>query len=425
MQRWNYVPKKPEKRTVSRSLVILVLILVGTNVATVYYFLVLNQGVPLQDVPLNIADIVGEKAAAYIGQTLTLSGYLIRAAGNLLLVSNPLSFMNNSLSSKNCVLVAGSIAADLQGLVGQQVHMKGVVEWADQPTQLLGLDYLSHRAVNSASLAIPGCNDTIFAPLALQNFTPVIDPLPEKYAILYSGGIDPNWAYYRYWNDLMWMYLILLLNGYDPDNIYVIYKDGIGETEIMSVDYPATHDSMDTIFGILSSEMGRSDSLFFFSTNHGEYHGIDTWEALDPDPLNQTEFQDWFDSITCDHMVIVMEQCVSGNFISYLSAVNRVVMTACSVDTSSFSCDTEGPWDEFVFHFMTAIFQHRINGDNTPVWADVNSDGKISMAEAFGYAAAMDNRCETPLYDDNGDGTPSSLTNIIGTDAIFGNGIFL
>ncbi len=419
------MPKKPEKRTMSKSLVILVLILVGTNIATVSYFLFLNQSIPLEDVPLNIADIVGENAAAYIGRTLTLSGYLILAAGNPLLVSIPLYFMNNSLSSSNCVLVSGSVAIDLQSLVGQQVHVKGVVGWADQPTHLLGLGYMSHKAVDSASVAISGCNDTILAPLALEDFIPVIDPLPQKYAILYSGGIDSHWGYYRYWNDLIWMYLLLLLNGYDSDNIYVIYNDGIGETEIMPVDYPATHDSMDTVFGILSSEMGPSDSLFFLSTNHGEYHGICTWEALDPDPLNQTEVQAWFDSITCNYTVIVMEQCVSGNFVSYLSASNRVIMTACSVDTSSFSCDTEGPWDEFAFHFMTAIFQHRINGDNTPVWADINSDGKISMAEAFGYAATMDSRPETPLYDDNGDGVPSYLGNIIGTDAIFGNSIFL
>jgi len=419
------VPKTPEKRTTSRSLVILVLILVGTNIATIYYFQVLNQGVPFQDVPLDIADIVGENAAAYIGQTLTLSGYLILAAGHPLLVSNPLYFMNNSLSSKNCVLVTESSTADLQGLVGQQVHVKGVVEWADQPTQLLGLSYLSHKAVDSASMAIPGCNDTILAPIGLANFTPVIDPLPQKYAILYSGGIDSHWGYYRYWNDLIWMYLLLLLNGYDSDNIYVIYNDGIGETEIMPVDYPATHDSMDTVFGILSSEMGTSDSLFFFSTNHGEYHGICTWEALDPDPLNQTEIQAWFNSITCNYTVIVMEQCVSGKFVPYLSAPDRVVMTACGDDASSYSCDTEGPWNEFVFHFMTALFQHYINGDSTPVWADVNDDGKISMAEAFGYAAAMDSRIETPLYDDNGDGIPSYLGNIVGTDAIFGNSIFL
>jgi hypothetical protein len=419
------MPKKTNKQPTSRGLIILVLILIGTNIATVSYFLFLNPSVPLEDVPLSIEDIAGRDRAAYIGRTLTLAGYLILAAGNPLLVSSPLSFMNNSLSSSNCVLVAGSVAASLQSLVGQQVHVKGVVEWADQPSQLLGLSYRSHKALESASVATQGCNDSLFAPLALEDFVPVIDPIPEKYAILYSGGIDPQWAYYRYWNDLIWMYLLLLLQGYDADNIYVIYNDGIGETELMYVDYPATHDSMETVFGILSSEMGPSDSLFFFSTNHGEYNGIYTWEPLDPEPLNHTEMQTWFDSITCDHMIILMEQCVSGKFIPYLTAANRVVMTACGDEDSSYSCDTEGSWNEFVYHFMCAIYQFNINGDNTPVWADVNDDKEISMAEAFGYAAAMDSRNEIPLYDDNGDGIASSIGNIVGTDAIFGNGIFL
>ena len=37
----------------------------------------------------------------------------------------------------------------------------------------------------------------------------------------------------------------------------------------------------------------------------------------------------------------------------------------------------------------------------------------------------MDSRIEIPLYDDNWDEIPSSLGNVIGTDAICGNGIFL
>ena len=419
------MPKKSKKGTMSRSWVILVLVLIGSNVATIYYFSVINPGIALEDVPLSIGDITDGDKEQYIGRTLTISAYLILAAGRSLLVSNPLSFMNNSLNSDNYLVVSGNVAEDLLSLVGQQVHVKGVVEWADQPVQLLGLDYVSHKEPEISAAKFLGCNDSVMAPSFLANFTPIMDTNPEKYAVLYSGGIDSNYAYYRYWNDLIWMYLLLLLNGYDSSNIYVIYKDGVGYDNLMPVDYPATHDSMDTVFGILSAEMGYLDSLFFFSTNHGEYQGICTWEPLDSEPLNQTEVQDWFDSITCDHMVIIMEQCVSGKFIPYLTAANRVIMTACADDMSSYSCDTEGSWDEFCYHLMSALFQSTLNGDGTPVWADVNDDGHVSMAEAFGYAATMDSRIEVPHYDDNGDGVGSTLGNIIGTDAIYGYSIFL
>lgn len=55
----------------------------------------------------------------------------------------------------------------------------------------------------------------------------------------------------------------------------------------------------------------------------------------------------------------------------------------------------------------------------------MNSDSEISMAEAFGYAATMDSKDETPLYDDNGDQIGSTVDNIVGSDGIYGNGIFL
>ncbi|GAJ24523.1 unnamed protein product, partial [marine sediment metagenome] len=67
-----------------------------------------------------------------------------------------------------------------------------------------------------------------------------------------------------------------------------------------SVDYPATHDSLDTVFGDLSIEMGRSDTLFFYTTNHGGGAGISVWNPMDAGgALTHTEVSDWLDSITC------------------------------------------------------------------------------------------------------------------------------
>jgi hypothetical protein len=100
-------------------------------------------------------------------------------------------------------------------------------------------------------------------------------------------------------------------------------------------------------------------------------------------------------------------------------------MTASDVDEESWSCDGEGEWDEFLYHFISALLQFQINGDGAPVWADITGNGRVSMSEAFGYAAYMDSRNETPLFDDNGDGVASTLGNIVGTDSDFGNSIYL
>ena len=99
-------------------------------------------------------------------------------------------------------------------------------------------------------------------------------------------------------------------------------------------------------------------------------------------------------------MIIVMEQCVSGAFISHLSAEDRVILTACKDDEGSGPCDTEGCWDEFVYHFMCALVSFSFHDPISVVDADYNTDGLISLKEAFIYAAITDSKSETPWYND-------------------------
>ena len=53
-----------------------------------------------------------------------------------------------------------------------------------------------------------------------------------------------------------------------------------------------------------------------------------------------------------------------------------------SVIESSWSCDTEGSYDEFVYHFMVAV-NMKTPDDTLVTWHDVTTDGYISMREAF------------------------------------------
>ena len=121
-----------------------------------------------------------------------------------------------------------------------------------------------------------------------------------------------------------------------------------------------------------------------------------------------------------------MEQCVSGKFIQYISAQNRVILTACKNDESSYSADTEGNWDEFVYHFMCALVSFAWNSDGSTVDADFNNDQLISMREAFIWAAAMDSRPETPWYNDNGNGVGYNVLQVaFGSGPWYGDSIYL
>jgi PKD repeat protein len=87
--------------------------------------------------------------------------------------------------------------------------------------------------------------------------------------------------------------------------------------------------------------------------------------------------------------------CFSGGLIEDLTAPNRVICTATIEEAVSWG-------DAFIRGFVAAL--HGRNEYGSPVNADTNGNGHISMLEAFNYAAGSDYYDEIPQYDDNGDG---------------------
>ena len=415
--------KSSQKRPIA--LIALIVILLGTNIATVYYFTLYRPSIPVEDVPMNIGDVMGNPTA-YIGKVVTITGYYVISAGYSMLVESLMSFMNNSLKPSNYILVTGEPPSSMEEFLGLQCDVKGMGEWADKSDGVLGVRYWSYVGRQSDSI-YPGIyKDVVLNTDWLQEHLQIPDPTADKYAVLYSGGIKPEKAYYRYWNDIIYMHFILQMHGYSEENIYVVYKDGVGEDPYTPVEYPATHTSMDTVFNDLSQKMGIRDTLFFYTTNHGGSGGISVWGPMDSGgALTHNQVANWLNSITCHHMIIVMEQCVSGKFIQYISAENRVILTACSDGESSAGCDTEGQWDEFVYHFMSALIGFKLPGGLGDADADYYPDGKISMREAFIYAAAHDSREETPLYDDDGEEVGISLGPVVFGTGFYGDAIFL
>jgi len=411
--------KKKTPKGGSRALPILVLVLIGTNIATLYYFIVLDQ-----NDTLDIGDLTGENVDQYIGQTVTVEGYVVVAGEFKLLVTHPENFWTDQMDASNHLLISGESSESIVALAGLWIHLTGTIQYEDELEGFLGIVHQSHNLLRAEDVPLPGCNETYASLDLLPDHLVYEDIVPTKYAILFSGGYTDWYAYPRYWNHITWFYELLLLNGYDPINIFVLYNDGVGDNSDVPVDGPGTSEAMNQTFTYLSSEMGRTDSLFVYVTDHGDEAGIVTWDQLDDDGIGYVEMLSWLDAITCNHMTIILQQCFSGAFIPYLSAPNRVIITACSWNEVAWASNALG-FSEFTLHLLNAFYGFHIWGYSTPIWADVNSDGKVSMAEAFGYAATMDSKDETPRYDDNGDQLGSSVGDIIGTDGVFGNSIFL
>ena len=103
---------------------LLVVILIVSNAATLFYFMVMDDSVPHSQVPMGIADVAAAPED-YIGKTVTLIGYLVNAAGNYLFVSNPLFFFYNSLSVGNSVVLQGTLPTALTESGGKQIAVTG------------------------------------------------------------------------------------------------------------------------------------------------------------------------------------------------------------------------------------------------------------------------------------------------------------
>ncbi len=405
-------------------LIALVVILLGANLFQFIYFTELNpQDTSEADVPKDISDVM-RNITDYLGKTMTLEGYYVLVGSNeTLLLKDIDDFQKNSIISPlRYVELLGEVPNALASETGSWIRIKGNVTWADEERGVGGLQYLLLDSSYVVVTRHPEYAEQIYR--FAMNFS--TQTYANRYAVLISGGYRAAKAYPRYWNDLKFMYSILVNKyAYDPQNIIVLYKNGIAQDTDMPVNKSANYEYFNNTFNYLAQIMDSKDSLFIYTTNHGSEDGLCLYyyQIVSPE-----HFAEVLNPIQYHKMIIVMEQCNSGIFIHALSGPNRVIMTAASATESSWSCDTEGSYDEFVYHFMTAV-NMKTPGGAVITWHDVNNDGYISMREAFNYGLIMDSRAEHPHYDDNGDGVGVNAfllsTVTVGQDGYYGNNIYL
>lgn len=224
----------------------------------------------------------------------------------------------------------------------------------------------------------------LFAPLlALLSLLPLVSIQPET-SVYAQGAESECWAVivgiadYQYIDDL----------SYSDDNAQDLFNQLTpiwGEDHIkLLVDSEAAKANIhDAIYNWLDPREDADDVvLFFFSGHGGEYLGdyyLAPYDALtDPyaNDIRDEELASWLDTMDSNKIVVILETCYAGGFISDLSASGRVILASSDANESSWESRALGH-GVFSYYILKGFDDFEL--------VDADGDYEISAEEIFYY----------------------------------------
>lgn len=275
----------------------------------------------------------------------------------------------------------------------------------------------------------------------------------HMYAWIISGGANSGNNHTRYYGDVQFIYNVLAHDYLIPDDhIIVCFSDGTNPAPDLSnglnsnpdfdndgdsdIIYDATNAGVASGFGAMSAMVGAEDHLFIYTTDHGNTGkgGFDTppevilnlWNGT----LDDDIFKGYMDTFSAMSVHVVMEQCFSGGFLEEVinagAAQPRTFASAANASESSWAGATFPEYDEYVYYWTGAVHGSvppttSLPGGALPGNPDMNSDGSVSMYEAYTRAKEWDTYAQSgqehPMWDDTPDSCGDSyfLGGIIST----------
>ncbi len=246
------------------------------------------------------------------------------------------------------------------------------------------------------------------------------------YAVLLSGGADQGNNHIRYYNDTAFMHSTLKeVYGLLDADIYVLVSDGTNPAPDRSdgtnsppdldgdgvddIEGPCTLAAIQGVFTELAARVTAQDQVFFFTTDHGgSQSGWDVYLNLWGEEMNDDVLAGLVNALPPAQFIFTMEQCFSGGFEDDLqTAPPRVFSSAAPYDNYSYAMSNL-VYDEYVYYWISAVRGEDPYG--TPVNADTNGDGQVTMDEAFLYAEAHDTAPEVPQYAENPTGLGATVS---------------
>lgn len=248
---------------------------------------------------------------------------------------------------------------------------------------------------------------------------------PKRYAVLITGDLAENFSGECFWNDTVWMYKSLIANGYDPDDIFVLYGDGVDYVSANPAyrhptpvsRFAATTTNVNTVLNGLKNgdpmrgipKMDDNDTLFVWTFDHGgRTSSGESTLCLRNGWIGADAFAAKLNALAYQSRAVFMQQCYSGGFINPLKNAKTFISTAAKADEVARPADTENETyagkvythGEFNYHITSALDRRSPTGAS--VNADYNWDTFVSAFEMHKWNVAKESRPETPQSNDMG-----------------------
>ena len=240
--------------------------------------------------------------------------------------------------------------------------------------------------------------------LATKSFGVQLAPCTNGYALFFAG-MD-NMPHFH--TDFVIMRDLLINRyGYDPANIIIVMGDGTGYVDL-PVDFAGDTAGLDAALGVFaaggSHELGKADNLFLFTFNHGGADAGGSFLCMAPSwgTYYAAQLKAKLDNIKCGQLIVAMNQCHSGGFISDVIATTGPahvsIMTACRADQSAYPSGGGGSHGYLAaamavalnWSFPTGVTASFPGYSAGPVTVqDSNNDGLVSAEEAWHYVQDM------------------------------------
>ena len=223
--------------------------------------------------------------------------------------------------------------------------------------------------------------------------------------VLIIGGVAGEKSFYdAFWSASSRFHQLLIDEyGYTPDQITFLFEDmgnidRGGQGALQLVDAESNREGVLAAFDQLAKTLQPSDRFLLFMLGHASRTGRGSLKFnLRGKDITEAEYVTHINSIPAENQILIFGFPYSGRFVPQLSAPGRIILTSSS-QNEGYSLQA-GFGDTFVDAFSAA--------DN-----DINSDGDISLLEAFlslqertkeWYENDGTVQSEHPHLDDNGD----------------------